>query len=509
MKKRMKTLCILGCVGILTGCGVNDTDMKELSDTTKDVVKEVSDQTANIVYSEDKYVLSVKGGHPERYSNATYGQAFEDFFAYPTWKYFKGTKEGSDEDGDGKSDTEEENVDVVEFTGYCTYQDVEVKALIQFTLNDDNTFTATYLSYNEVPQNNLALWGLLEAVFEDYEDEKGEEQMAEEVSDSLTVPKVEEFQEVVVLEGDGTSKEITWGSVAGADGYECEYTERAEGTDAPYVDIRETQECRYTVGASDPIDVSIRVRAYKNEDGKRIYSQWSEEHKCSLNQEEETGSDKYSDYTGSWSDTYSQRAFMQIKEVSGKLYVQIEWSSSAEDNTKWTFSSTNIENRGNGTMKISYQNCKEVDEYYNEDGTCTENEVSSEGTGYLYYDGKIMTWNDNNFSTSTNCTFIRTLDAAGNSAASKEYIIQDSNIRELTESDLSNLTAGQCRIARNEIYARHGRIFQDAALQQYFENCSWYLGMYSSSEFSDDMLSDVERKNLQTISDYETKMGYK
>lgn len=41
-------------------------------------------------------------------------------------------------------------MDVVEFTGYCTYQNVEVKALVQFTLSKErDTFEATYLSLIE------------------------------------------------------------------------------------------------------------------------------------------------------------------------------------------------------------------------------------------------------------------------------------------------------------------------------------------------------------------------
>lgn len=462
MKKRMKMLLVLGCVGVLAGCGeISDRDVKELSDTTKDVVREVVDQTANIRDSEDEHVLSVKGGHPESYPNATYGKAFEDFFAYPTWKYFKGTKEGSDEDGDGKPDTEEENVDIVEFTGYCTYQDVEVKALIQFTLNDDNTFTATYLSYNDVPQNNLMLWGLLEKVFEDYE---GETEVKTTQNDETSVNEDELLQEFIDLL--------------------CSYSDPPDCEDEELQAYFEEEYERWKENRQDS-------RIYMGGDGH-------------LKLKEDV-----SELTGTWGDTYSQRAHMTMKEVSGKLYVQIEWSSGAADNTKWTFSSSDIANLGNDNIKISYQDCKEVNEHYNEDGTCTETVVSSEGSGYMYYDGKIMNWNDNNFSTSTNCTFTRTLDAVGNSVASKEYIIEDSNFRELTEADLYHLTAEQCRIARNEIYARHGRMFQDATLQQHFESCSWYFGVYSASEFSDDMLSDVERKNLQTISAYETKMGYK
>jgi len=136
------------------------------------VADEAVDQMANVVQADDPHVLSVKNGHPNAYPDKTYGEAFEEFFGSPTWKYFVGTKEGPDEDGDGKPDYTIDDVDVVEFTGYCVYRDVSVKALIQFTLNnDDDTFEATYLSFNDVPQNMLMLAGLLSKAFEDEETE--------------------------------------------------------------------------------------------------------------------------------------------------------------------------------------------------------------------------------------------------------------------------------------------------------------------------------------------------
>lgn len=131
---------------------------------------DIADQVANVIQAEDENVLFVKEGISEAYPDITYGEAFESFFASPTWKYFNGTQEGPDEDGDGKSDYVIENIDVVEFTGYCVYQEVEVKALIQFTLDKENgTFDVSYLSFNDIPQNNLILLALLEAVFTDGE----------------------------------------------------------------------------------------------------------------------------------------------------------------------------------------------------------------------------------------------------------------------------------------------------------------------------------------------------
>lgn len=77
-----------------------------------------------------------------------------------------------------------------------------------------------------------------------------------------------------------------------------------------------------------------------------------------------------------------------------------------------------------------------------------------------------------------------------------------------TEEDLEQrgLSAWECRIARNEIYARHGKIFQDAELQEYFESMYWYE---PSEDFSEDELNGIERHNLEAIVSYEEKMGYR
>ena len=132
-------------------------------------VDDAVDQVANIVQSDDENVLSVKGGTNSNYPGVTYEEAFEEFFADPTWKYFKGTQDGPDDDGDGEPDYTKTDIDVVEFTGRCTYQDVEVKALIQFTLDKEaGTFDAAYLSFNEVPQSSLMLSALISTAFESY-----------------------------------------------------------------------------------------------------------------------------------------------------------------------------------------------------------------------------------------------------------------------------------------------------------------------------------------------------
>lgn len=90
-----------------------------------------------------------------------------------------------------------------------------------------------------------------------------------------------------------------------------------------------------------------------------------------------------------------------------------------------------------------------------------------------------------------------------------EYIIADSATRLLTTSDIQGLTARELNYAKNEIYARHGRKFDSQELRNYFESKSWYVEKYEGSVFdtnySDQLLSDIEKKNAEFLKDAENR----
>lgn len=84
------------------------------------------------------------------------------------------------------------------------------------------------------------------------------------------------------------------------------------------------------------------------------------------------------------------------------------------------------------------------------------------------------------------------------------YIFPDSDTRKLTKADLRNMTSEELRLGRNEIYARHGRLFDDKELQEYFDEQSWYFGTIDPSDFVDSLeLNDIERRNAKFILKYE------
>jgi hypothetical protein len=71
----------------------------------------------------------------------------------------------------------------------------------------------------------------------------------------------------------------------------------------------------------------------------------------------------------------------------------------------------------------------------------------------------------------------------------------------ITDETLGYLFAEDLRVLRNEIYARRGRIFKDVNLQKYFAAQAWYK---PDPEFKDEMLNEIEIKNLAVIREAET-----
>lgn len=87
-----------------------------------------------------------------------------------------------------------------------------------------------------------------------------------------------------------------------------------------------------------------------------------------------------------------------------------------------------------------------------------------------------------------------------------EFVLKNSDSQIVSEDEIEALTPIERKIARNEIYARHGRIFKDEQLQNYFESCSWYEGTISADDFDIDMLNSSEKENANMILAYEEKM---
>ncbi|OOB78289.1 MAG: hypothetical protein BEN18_07750 [Epulopiscium sp. Nuni2H_MBin001] len=88
------------------------------------------------------------------------------------------------------------------------------------------------------------------------------------------------------------------------------------------------------------------------------------------------------------------------------------------------------------------------------------------------------------------------------------YVFPNSHKCYLEEWQLDGLTVEQLRIARNEIYARHGRTFHSKELQDYFNARYWYNGTVDCDCFDEQTLNEIERANISLIQKWEQMGGF-
>lgn len=77
--------------------------------------------------------------------------------------------------------------------------------------------------------------------------------------------------------------------------------------------------------------------------------------------------------------------------------------------------------------------------------------------------------------------------------------------RLVTDSDLDAKDGFELDIMRNSIFARHGRRFDTPGLQKYFDSQPWYRPRYSPKEFPANLLSEIERQNVEYIAKYQDR----
>jgi serine/threonine protein kinase, bacterial len=75
--------------------------------------------------------------------------------------------------------------------------------------------------------------------------------------------------------------------------------------------------------------------------------------------------------------------------------------------------------------------------------------------------------------------------------------------RLVTNADLDNKDGVELDIMRNSIFARHGRRFDTPGLQEYFDRQPWYRPIYLPKNFPTNLLSKIERQNVDYISKYQ------
>lgn len=103
---------------------------------------------------------------------------------------------------------------------------------------------------------------------------------------------------------------------------------------------------------------------------------------------------------------------------------------------------------------------------------------------------------------------METSDTTTAAAPEADYVLPNSSQERLTREMLQGLSADELMIARNEIFARHGRKFNTPEIQQHFDSKSWYVPKYTPEEFEAIQyteLSEIEWANIDLINALEAE----
>ena len=79
------------------------------------------------------------------------------------------------------------------------------------------------------------------------------------------------------------------------------------------------------------------------------------------------------------------------------------------------------------------------------------------------------------------------------------YILPEADKAYISRDYLQYFSQDDLRLAVNEIYARHGRRFNSADLQNYFDQKTWYQGTIAPEAFDESVLNAFEKENAKLI----------
>lgn len=388
----------------------------------------------------DKYVQMVKNATLEAYPQKTVGDAFDGYLKNPKWE------SGVSEDG----------TRCVNVTGKILYYEKETDITVQFIIENDKTGSFSYnaCELNGVPQNDFFVLGLLEDIYNGDEPSSagnppvyvpGENSIMIGETRSISAYDGEmevtldsiEFTDGPLLTpafmgydyhtpDDGftylvatlTVKNIgttnaslfTGSSTVIYDGkyeYKNEYWTMGESISelVPLSNAKTTEIIfmvpKVVTDSEDALVVNISgAGEHGSEDISYVI-------RSGNNDEFDAGVQTPSaEYVGTWQDTYSQRCYMEISSSDGiQYYIDINWGSSAQENTHWSLWGMYDE-----VMGGIYYNGSKIEEYYPEGGEMQETIVYSDGAGLIWMgDDGMLYWDDHVEEQGRDCSFEKSI----------------------------------------------------------------------------------------------------
>lgn len=88
----------------------------------------------------------------------------------------------------------------------------------------------------------------------------------------------------------------------------------------------------------------------------------------------------------------------------------------------------------------------------------------------------------------------------GDTGVSNSYeLFPQTDERYFTAEDFADCPEDILVLAKNEIYARHGRMFLDQEIYEYFLTRMWYEPTYAPEEFDESCLNEYEKANIELL----------
>ena len=236
--------------------------------------------------------------------------------------------------------------------------------------------------------------------------------------------------------------------------------------------------------------------------------------------DEATEENDYSSYSGVWTtDDISDEDLLERggtrltlnitneNQVSGSIFSQqriteriadIDFSGEIHDNQLiYSFNDDGWD--GKGTLNFTFTN-NEIDLNVT-DYVMSEDNRSGFGISgsYVFLLSKTSKKDNRN-----NCSFYPEitdyLEAHGCTDTSNTSEPLFNTDREYyTAEDFADAPESVIRVAKNEIYARHGYIFNDSDMNNYFNGMDWYTPSIDSANFSDNIFNEYEKANLELL----------
>jgi flagellar basal body-associated protein FliL len=97
-------------------------------------------------------------------------------------------------------------------------------------------------------------------------------------------------------------------------------------------------------------------------------------------------------------------------------------------------------------------------------------------------------------------------DKTDDTAQPADTLIPEIDTRYYTDKDVQGKSKDDVQAMLNELYARHGYIFQDATLKSQYEKQSWYKGTESDMSKVEQSFNTYEKKNLEYLTEVRSKL---